>query len=71
MDPRDGTTDLRVAKGPHPAGLGGRIASDPRADSLDDEDVREARDHRLTAWAGRASLDSHEVQGALEPFRLR
>jgi hypothetical protein len=48
-----------------------RVADDPRADGLDDQDVRQTGDDCLAAGAQRAGLGRDEPQRALHPLGLR
>ena len=69
VDQRERPADVAVAQRAEPALARGRVALDPRAQRLDDEDVGEPRDDRLAAGPQLARLGGHQPQRPVHPAR--
>jgi hypothetical protein len=67
----DRPADLRVPQRAKPSHFGRRVALDPGADRLDDDDVRKPREDRLAAYPRLASFRSEYRQSRVEALGSR
>ena len=67
MDEGHRSADAGILEGSQPAGLARTVAGDPRANGLDDQNVRQPGDHGLTARPQFPSLGGDEPESAQHP----
>ena len=70
MDERERAADVPVLESAEPTRSRHRIALEPEANRLHDENVCKARDHRLAAGASLPGFGGHQPECCLHPLRL-